>query len=187
MKYIVYGLVSVLAILVAIVSLAYAGVIGSSENMTSNLSNNTSNITLNQTTVQVQIVVGGARDGINDTIALNASEIITSNATRNASREGKVLRAGGKSAKASKALGGNSSRQTAGTEIGLEPKAEFNLSQRQGNVSVFAANSDIYTPLFSQNQYTRTKPAYLAPENLSTREVYNIAGYPVIMLPNSIP
>lgn len=165
MKYAIFGLLSALAILAAIVSLAYAGVNDSNENIPSNM---TSNMTSNLST-------------------LNALEIITSNATRNASREGKILRAGGKSAKASKVLGGNSSRQKAGTEVGLEPKAEFNLSQRRGNVSIFKANSDIYTPLFSQNQYRRTRPAYQAPDNLSNREVYNITGYPVIMLPNSIP
>lgn len=181
MKYAVFGLVSALAILAAIVSLAYAEVNGSSESMTSIF-------TLNQTTPsQAQIVIGGARDGIKENIPLNASGIITSNETRKAPRDGKVLRAGGKSARASTALGGNSSSQTAGTEIGLEPKAEFDLSQRQGSVSKNKINSDIYTPLFSQNQYIRTKPAYQAPDNLSSREVYNVTGYPVIKLPNSIP
>jgi len=48
-------------------------------------------------------------------------------------------------------------------------------------------NSDIYTPFFIQNQYMRTKPSYITPDNRSTREVYSISGYPLVMLSSSIP
>lgn len=167
MKYTFFCLVSTLATLAAIVSLACAGEVQSSrENITTNITTNvTTNITTNITT----------------NLTTNKS-----NETGMASGEGKVLRAGGKSASESNALGRNRS-QKAGTEIGLEPRAQFNLSQRYGSVSKFKFNSDTYTPLFRQNEYTRTKPAYQAPDNLSSIEVYNLTGYPVIMLPNAMP
>ncbi len=161
MKYTVFGLVKALVILLAYASLAYADEAqGSSENITANITPN---------------------------ITLNATGDIPANASQNATRSGRVLRAGWESARASKALGGNASIPKGGIDIGLESKPVFILSQRRGDVSIFTANSDIYTPLFSQNQYRRTKSAYQAPDNLSNREVYNITGYPVIMLPNSIP
>ena len=163
MKYTVFCLVSALTILATIASLACAGDLQvSGENTSANIS---------------------FAFGENATLS-NAG--IASNETRNATGMIKVLRAGGRNARAPKALGWNSS-QKADTEIGLEPKAEFNLSQRKGSVSKFKLNSDIYRPLFSQNQYTRTKPIYMAPDNLSSREVYNLTRYPVIMLPNAIP
>lgn len=84
-------------------------------------------------------------------------------------------------------MGWKSSRRTAGIKIGLEPKSELNLSRQQESVSKFKFNSDIYTPLFIKNQYMRTKPSYIAPDNLSTREVYSISGYPLVMLSSSIP
>ncbi len=175
MRYSPFGLVSALIVLVAIISPPCAGkMTGSGENiiaataisiangtdLSSNMSsNNTSNMTSN----------------------------LTSNVIHKAHRESKVLRAGIEGARDSITLGGNISRQAAETEIGLEPKAEFNLSQRQGSVSKFKFNSDIYTPFFSRNLYARTRSTYLAPDNLSTREVYNLSGYPVIMLSNAIP
>jgi len=118
---------------------------------------------------------------------LNAQGSITSNETRNAAEDVKVLRAGSESTKAPKALGWKSSRRTAGIKIGLEPKSELNLSRQQESVSKFKFNSDIYTPLFIKNQYMRTKPSYTAPDNLSSREVYNVSGYPRVMLSGSIP
>jgi len=118
---------------------------------------------------------------------LNAQGSIASNETRNAAEDVKVLRAGSESIKAPKALGWKSSRRTAGIKIGLEPKSELNLSRQQESVSKFKFNSDIYTPLFIKNQYMRTKPSYIAPDNLSTREVYNVSGYPRVMLSGSIP
>ena len=161
MVHAVFCLVSALTIMAAVVSLAYAGEVPKGdENMAPNM---TSNITL------------------------NAQGSIISNETRNAAVEGKVLRAGSESTKAPKVLGWKSSRRTAGIKIGLETKSELNLSQRQGSVSKFKFNSDIYTPLFIKNQYMRTKPSYIAPDNLSTREVYSISGYPLVMLSSSIP
>ena len=161
MVHAVFCLVSALTIMAAVVSLAYAGEVPKGdENMAPNM---TSNITL------------------------NAQGSITSNETRNAAEDVKVLRAGSESTKAPKALGWKSSRRTAGIKIGLETKSELNLSQRQGSVSKFKFNSDIYTPLFIKNQYMRTKPSYTAPDNLSTREVYSISGYPLVMLSSSIP
>ncbi len=161
MVHAVFCLVSALTIMAAVVSLAYAGEVPKGdENMAPNM---TSNITL------------------------NAQGSIASNETRNAAVEGKVLRAGSESTKAPKVLGWKSSRRTAGIKIGLETKSELNLSQRQGSVSKFKFNSDIYTPFFIQNQYMRTKPSYITPDNLSTREVYSISGYPLVMLSSSIP
>jgi hypothetical protein len=164
MKSTVFGLVIALAVLMAIVSLTCAGEAQSSRGHPVTA---TTNSTIDSIT--------------------NSTVNLSSNEAGNLPREDKVLRAGGRSARSSMALGENSSSRKAGIEVGLERRAEFNLSQRQGSVSKFEFNSDIYTPLFRQNLYTRTKPSYLAPENLSTREVYNLTGYPVIMLPNSIP
>jgi len=155
MKCTSFCLVSILVILVAIVSLAWAEEVQSSrENIT------------------------------NDLIT---KELITKNETGMTPREGKVLRAGGRSSREANALGENRSSQVVNREIGLEPRAKFDLSQRSGSVSKFEFNSDSITPLFSQNRYSRTKPTYQAPDNLPIREVYNLTGYPVIMLPNAIP
>jgi len=161
MVHAVFCLVSALTIMAAVVSLAYAGEVPKGdENMAPNMTPN---------------------------ITLNAQGSITSNETWNAAVEGKVLRAGSESTKAPKALGWKSSRRTAGIRIGLEPKSELNLSRQKESVSKFKFNSDIYTPLFIKNQYMRTKPSYIAPDNLSTREVYNVSGYPRVMLSGSIP
>jgi hypothetical protein len=161
MVHAVFCLVSALAIMAAVVPLACAGEMQKgNENMAPNM---TSNITL------------------------NAQGSITSNETRNAAEDVKVLRTGSESTKAPKALGWKSSRRTAGIKIGLEPKSELNLSRQQESVSKFKFNSDIYTPLFIKNQYMRTKPSYIAPDNLSTRKVYNISGYPLVMLSSSVP
>ncbi|HON34765.1 MAG TPA: hypothetical protein PLY52_00450 [Methanothrix sp.] len=188
MKSTVSGLVIALAVLMAIASLTWAGEAQSSrghpvtattnsaiDSITNSTANSTANSTTNSTTNST------ANSTANSTVNLSSNE------AGDLSRGDKVLRAGGRSARSSMALGENSSSRKAGIEVGLERRAEFNLSQRQGSVSKFEFNSDIYTPLFRQNLYTRTKPSYLAPENLSTREVYNLTGYPVIMLPNSIP
>ena len=165
MVHAVFCLVSALAIMAAVVPLACAGEMQKGdENMAANI---TANMTSN--------------------ITLNAQGSITSNETRNAAEDVKVLRAGSESTKAPKALGWKSSRRTAGIKIGLEPKSELNLSRQQESVSKFKFNSDIYTPLFIKNQYMRTKPSYTAPDNLSTREVYNVSGYPRVMLSGSIP
>jgi len=165
MVHAVFCLVSALTIMAAVVPLACAGEVPKgNENTTANI---TANMTSNTT--------------------LNAQGSIISNETRNAAVEGKVLRAGSESTKAPKALGWKSSRRTAGIKIGLEPKSELNLSRQQESVSKFKFNSDIYTPLFIKNQYMRTKPSYIAPDNLSTREVYNVSGYPRVMLSGSIP
>jgi hypothetical protein len=161
MVHAVFCLVSALTIMAAVVPLACAGEMQKgNENMAPNM---TSNITL------------------------NAQGRIMSNETRNAAEDVKVLRAGSESTKAPKALGWKSSRRTAGINIGLEPKSEPNLSRQQESVSKFKFNSDIYTPLFIKNQYMRTKPSYTAPDNLSNREVYNISGYPLVMLSSSVP
>jgi hypothetical protein len=161
MVHAVFCLVSALTIMAAVVPLACAGEMQKgNENMAPNM---TSNITL------------------------NAQGSITTNETWNAAEDVKVLRAGSESTKAPKALGWKSSRRTAGINIGLEPKSELNLSRQQESVSKFKFNSDIYTPLFIKNQYMRTKPSYTAPDNLSNREVYNISGYPLVMLSSSVP
>ena len=165
MVHAVFCLVSALTIMAAVVSLAYAGEVPKGdENMAANI---TANMTSN--------------------ITLNAAGSIMSNETRNAAEDVKVLRAGSESTKAPKALGWKSSRRTTGINIGLEPKSELNLSRQQESVSKFKFNSDIYTPLFIKNQYMRTKPSYIAPDNLSTRKVYNISGYPLVMLSSSVP
>ncbi len=142
MVHAVFCLVSALTIMAAVVPLACAGEVPKgNENTTANI---TANMTSNTT--------------------LNAQGSIISNETRNAAVEGKVLRAGSESTKAPKVLGWKSSRRTAGIKIGLETKSELNLSQRQGSVSKFKFNSDIYTPFFIQNQYMRTKPSISPPE-----------------------
>ena len=162
MQKLVFSLVWAMALLMAALSCAAGIVQNSSENMTANI---VPNMTMNT----------------------NTTGIVTLNDVQNVARPGKVLRAGLDSFKATGVLGGKNSSSTGEIEIGLEPKSAFNLSQRQGSVSKFKFNSDIYTQLFSRNLYTRTKPIYQAPDGLSSRKVYNITGYPVIMLPNSIP
>ncbi len=188
MVHAVFCLVSALTIMAAVAPLGCAGEVQKgNENIAANM---TSNITLNQTTSPDQVqIIGSMRDSIIGNITLNAAGSITSNETRNAvaARESKVLRAGSESTKAPKALGWKSSRRTAGIKIGLEPKSELNLSRQQESVSKFKFNSDIYTPLFIQNNYMRTKPSYTAPDSLSSRKVYNISGYPRVMLSSSIP
>ncbi|MGV8089045.1 MAG: hypothetical protein ACP5OM_02085, partial [Methanothrix sp.] len=164
MVHAVFCLVSALTIMAAVAPLGCAGEVQKgNENIAANM---TSNITLNQTTSPDQVqIIGSMRDSIIGNITLNAAGSITSNETRNAAEDVKVLRAGSESIKAPKALGWKSSRRTAGIKIGLEPKSELNLSRQQESVSKFKFNSDIYTPLFIQNNYMRTKPSYTAPDN----------------------
>ena len=61
----------------------------------------------------------------------------------------------------------------------------FDISQRVGNVSKFDY-SNSFKPLFSMNQYSRTKAVYQAPSNLSSRQVFSISGYPLIKIPGGM-
>lgn len=113
----------------------------------------------------------------------HGSVIVLGSGSRNA---GKVLRAGFGERKAVNNLDvyGNRSVQV----IPPQDPAQwaFDISQRVGNVSQFDYTNS-YKPLFSMSQYTRTKAAYQAPSNLSSRPVYSISGYPRIKIASGIP
>lgn len=65
-------------------------------------------------------------------------------------------------------------------------RAPFDIAQRVGNVSSFTYNA-VYKPFYNISEYSRTKPAYQAPQSLASRSIYNISGYPEIMTANNIP
>lgn len=98
-----------------------------------------------------------------------------------------VLRAGFEKTKALNDLDvyGNRSEHVISSNASVA--APFDISQRVGNVSQFTYNTDIYKPIYSVDEYRRTKPSYQTPESLANMQVYNISGYPIIKAVNSIP
>jgi hypothetical protein len=121
----------------------------------------------------------------------NASQSSAENAAQNASqdsvRHAKVLRAGFEKTRALNNLDVYANRSLHNLETAGQAKSVFNISQRVGNTSSFTANTSIYKPYYTVNEYTRTKANYEAPGNLASRPVYNISGYPVIKAASSMP
>ena len=136
--------------------------------------NETVNLTVNQSS------------SLDENMSANDSQvqsaIILGSGNRNA---GKALRAGflGKKAINDLDVYGNRSVHV----IPPQDPAQwaFDISQRVGNVSRFDY-SNSFKPLFSMNQYSRTKAVYQAPSNLSSRQVFSISGYPLIKIPGGM-
>lgn len=145
-----------------------------------------------------------AEDGQNATVSImpaketNATEDLTNNSQNsvpaitklgagNTASHTTVLRAGFEMTKPLNNLDvyGNRSTHEIGSSKSSGPA--FDLSQRQGNVSQFTYNTDIYKPIYSISQYSRAKPIYMVPDTLLSKPVYSISGYPRMMAVNSIP
>jgi len=109
------------------------------------------------------------------------------NATANAVQATKALRIGFEKTKAVNDLDVYGSRALHDIEAYSHAESTFNISQRMGMVGKISYNTDIYKPIYNVSEYSRTKPAYEVPGSLSSRPVYNIAGYPLIKVPSSIP
>ena len=121
-------------------------------------------------------------------ISINESQdhmsvIALGSGNRNA---GKVLRAGlgGKKAVNDLDVYGNRSVHVIPPQVPAQ--WSFDISQRVGNVSKFNF-AQSYKPFLSISPYFRTKAAYQAPSNLSSRPVYSISGYPRIKIASGIP
>ncbi|HNX39579.1 MAG TPA: hypothetical protein PKK11_03270 [Methanothrix sp.] len=101
---------------------------------------------------------------------------------------GKVLRAGFNKTKPLNDLDvyGNKPVHFIANSNNSSPKAAFNVSQRVGSVANMTYNTE-YTAVYSIDEHSRTRPTYEAPDNLSSRPVYSISGYPTIKMANSIP
>jgi hypothetical protein len=111
----------------------------------------------------------------------------TLNATQNAAQITKVLRIGFEKTKAINNLDVYGSKALHSIEAYSQVKPVFNVSQRLGMTGNISYNTDIYKPIYNVSEYSRIKPTYQVPSSLSSRPVYNIAGYPLIKVPNSIP
>lgn len=106
---------------------------------------------------------------------------------QNAEGQRKVLRAGFEKTKAVRDLDVYGNKSVHALEGGNNSSpAAFNLSQRVGNISHMTYSHD-YKPVYSVDEYSRTKAVYQAPSNLSSRAAYSISGYPAIKIANSIP
>jgi hypothetical protein len=144
---------------------------GSNQNATINQSiNETNNATDNM---------------IGDAIKADGEKIVIGNG-RSSSSE-RVLRAGFEKTKAVNNLDVYGNRSEHAISSKASALAPFDISQRVGNVSQFTYNTDIYKPIYSVDEYRRTKPSYQTPESIANRQVYNISGYPTIKAANSIP
>lgn len=74
------------------------------------------------------------------------------------------------------------------SSISLVPdKPVFNLSQRTGQVGRFTHNASLYRLFFNASDYTRTKPMVTIPESSRKKPLYNVSGYPEMMMAASIP
>jgi hypothetical protein len=99
----------------------------------------------------------------------------------------KVLRAGFEMARPLNNLDVYRNKSTHDLSSRTAAMAPFDISQRVGNVSQSSYNTDIYKPFYNISQYSRTKPAYQAPDYLSNRSVYSLSGYPLAKTANCIP
>lgn len=158
--------------------------------------NATVNQTLNQTTSQIenQIVnqtadqatnqtINGSKEAIGQTNGSSEAIILGSG---NAISHDRVLRAGFEKTKPMNDLDVYGNRSAHDISPNSTAKAPFDIAQRVGNVSSFTYNA-AYKPFYNISEYSRTKPAYQAPQSLASRSVYNISGYPEIMTANNIP
>ena len=121
-------------------------------------------------------------------ISINESQdhmsvIALGSGNRNA---GKVLRAGFQASKPVNDLDVYGNRSVHVIPPQVPAQWSFDISQRVGNVSKFNF-AQSYKPFLSISPYFRTKAAYQAPSNLSSRRVYSISGYPRIKIASGIP
>lgn len=140
------------------------------------------NATTNQSINETNNTTGNL---IGDVIKDDGEKIVIGNG-RSSSSE-KVLRAGFEKTKAVNDLDVYGNRSEHAISSNASALAPFDISQRVGNVSQFTYNTDIYKPIYSVDEYRRTKPSYQTPESIANRQVYNISGYPTIKAANSIP
>lgn len=121
-------------------------------------------------------------------ISINESQdhmsvIALGSGNRNA---GKVLRAGFQASKPVNDLDVYGNRSVHVIPPQVPAQWSFDISQRVGNVSKFNF-AQSYKPFLRISPYFRTKAAYQAPSNLSSRPVYSISGYPRIKIASGIP
>ncbi|VVB71547.1 Uncharacterised protein [uncultured archaeon] len=164
------------------ISACFIGILGLMVYMAASADGNlnaTGNTTENATLNATQNTPQNATQSSAEDAAIDASQ--------GSKRHGKVLRAGFEKIKDVNNLDVLSSRPMHNLETAGQPRDAFDLSQRVGNVSNFTANTSIYKPFYSIDEYRRTKPNYEAPGNLADRKVYSISGYPLIKTANSIP
>jgi hypothetical protein len=171
--------------ILALLSIAMPAIIAednqnSTGNTTPNQTQNaTGNISLNLT----QNVTQSISPGIAQDLTQNQDTIQTG--AQNANQHTRVLRAGFQKTKPLNNLdvyGNKSTYNIPASNI----SSAFDLSQRRGNTSRFAYNTDIYKPVYNVSQYSRTKPTYEVPST-PAKPVYSISGYPEIKALNSIP
>lgn len=167
-----------LCIILACLVLLLASIMPAGVARDSQKENATINQSTNETNNATDMLIG-------DAIRTDGEKIVIGNG-RSAST-GKVLRAGFEKVKAVNNLDVYGNRSEHAISSNVSALAPFDISQRVGNVSQFTYNTDIYKPIYSVEEYRRTKPSYQTPESLANRPVYNISGYPVIKSVNSIP
>lgn len=190
------NLVSLICALALLAVLVPATIADESKNATENTTLNetqnlTGNITLNATENVTATVTSVENLNVAEGISANDSQKGILNATQmgagNASSHTKVLRAGFARTKPLNNLDVYGNKSTYIIPSSTSSSSAFNVSQRLGNASQFAYNTDIYKPTYNVSEYRRTKPLYEVPDSLSSKPVYSISGYPKIKAANSIP
>ena len=116
----------------------------------------------------------------------NVTQNFGQNATANVTQITKALRIGFEKTKATNNLDVYGSKALHSIEAS-SVKPFFDASQRLGMTGNITYNTSIYKPIYNVSDYSRTKPTYQVPSSLSSRSVYDIAGYPLIKVPSSIP
>jgi len=122
--------------------------------------------------------------GAAESIAQNTTDNLTQNASQGQGQgpgSRKVLRAGFEGTREVNDL------DVYGRKAKTGARSVFDTTQRLGSVGRFSYNTSIYKPLYNISDYSRTKPAYQAPSNLSSRPVYDIEKYSLIKAPQAIP
>lgn len=169
------------------------------QNVTANITinetrNATASITLNETQSAAASVTQAANPDAKTITTITtpddgreSTQAATQLGSGNASSHTKVLRAGFEKTKPLNNLDVYGNKPTYNIPSSLSPRTAFNVSSRQGNVSQFTYNTDIFKPTYNISQYSRTKPIYEVPNNLRSKPVYSISGYPEIKAVNSIP
>jgi hypothetical protein len=68
----------------------------------------------------------------------------------------------------------------------IDKSNPFDVGPRAGYVTNITYNLT-FKPTFKPSSYPSAKPVYEAPSGLKSISIYEITGYPLIKLPNSIP
>ncbi len=154
-----------------------------------NSSQNPKNATVESETPDDSGVIqsGTGASGVNEAIIV-VDDPESKSASQDAGQQRKVLRAGFEETKAVNNLDvyGNRSAYSIGGSNNSSSGDAFNINQRVGSVANMTYTTD-YSPIYTADEYSRTKAVYEAPENLSNRSVYNISGYPAIKATAAIP